>query len=847
MTMHRFGVDRSRVACWALLLLSLALVLWIRLIPLSLPGPQWRYAGADGRERVYLGDFDSYLWLRHARTYLRTGTPCDAVVDGACRDTFTNAPVGARTTYARTLHVAAIAGLHRLITLVTPDHPLPASAYLVPVIVGLLGGVPAFFIARALAGSIAGPFAAVIAGLHPVVLARSIGADNDVWNVVLPLYVAWAVMGALAADRPRRQIIYGLLAGVCVGLQAWTWRGWLFAYTVMIAGVVGVGVLSCVRHVVRQRTLRVWQASDVRRAVLVLAVFYVVAGLSTTLAGAEDPYLSIPAKALWTARHSVIAESPEHAAWPSALTRVAELVPLPGWAMAHTMGGVVIFLGSLLGLLLLLLPKGPWRWRHRAIFVGGAALYAGSLALMEPSRTVALALLGVPLGLALIGRWCLDEDGDDVHRGAALLVVLWFLAAVSTAHGGLRFLVLLAPPFGIACAVAAGRLYDGVLRLARGTPSWYRATVYVALAVVLTLMLVHPLRWSHVAAKNYKPSMHDGWWDALTRIRDTARPDAIVHTWWDYGHWIKYVAERPVSNDGSSLLTHIPYWVSRALVAPSEAESVGVLRMLSCGSDATPSPEGAWGAYGKLRSTGRDSAAAHTILVSLVSLDAAAAEKSLEGHGFGPAERAGILRSTHCDPSEGYLLLTSRLVPKRRTWMAFGLWDPLRGRGAAPSPGFAAEEPETGPAQFPFLPRWLPCRSSPETKGMVCGIQTPMGPGARFLHAFTYDASAPRDARLRRRQGERDAPSDGSPAVVIVAGARERREVAFASPTDPDLGVLIDVTNQRILVGSPPLLRSTFVHLMYLDGRYATRYEKFDERRAADERVVTWRIDWNGR
>src|SRR5262249_55706724 len=53
-----------------------------------------RYTGTDGREYTYLGDLDSYLWLRRAQTYLDRGTTCDAVVDGVCRDRFTLAPVG---------------------------------------------------------------------------------------------------------------------------------------------------------------------------------------------------------------------------------------------------------------------------------------------------------------------------------------------------------------------------------------------------------------------------------------------------------------------------------------------------------------------------------------------------------------------------------------------------------------------------------------------------------------------------------------------------------------------------------------------------------------------------------
>jgi len=44
-------------------------------------------------------------------------------------------------------------------------------------------------------------------------------------------------------------------------------------------------------------------------------------------------------------------------------------------------------------------------------------------------------------------------------------------------------------------------------------------------------------------------------------------------------------------------------------------------------------------------------------------------------------------------------------------------------------------------------------------------------------------------------------------------------------------------------VGPPDLVRSTLVHLLYLDGRYATHLEKFDERVGyGGERVATWRI-----
>jgi asparagine N-glycosylation enzyme membrane subunit Stt3 len=219
---------RSKLTGGVSLLLCAALVAWVRLAPLDPAGvdAEHTYTGEDGEEHVYLGDLDSYLWLRHARTLLRTGDPCDAVVDGECRNTHTDAPVGARTTYARTLHVAAIAGLHRLMTIWSPRQPLPVTASLLPVVVGVAGVVPAFAIGSTLGGPVAGPFAVALTMLEPLVLGRSIGGDNDVWNVVRPLYTFWFVLLALRASGSAGRVAWALAAGACTGLHAWAWSGW---------------------------------------------------------------------------------------------------------------------------------------------------------------------------------------------------------------------------------------------------------------------------------------------------------------------------------------------------------------------------------------------------------------------------------------------------------------------------------------------------------------------------------------------------------------------------------------------------------------------------------------------
>src|SRR5262249_13672231 len=215
---------RGDIAAAVLLALAAAIVVWIRLLPLSLPAVPERaaltarmqvdaqlaadgrassplarqravdawisahpaefagqvqaataqlratlqYTDDGGRRRTFLGDYDSYTWLRAARNYLRHGTISDDDSGADCRDRFTLAPVGTAMRYGRSLHVAAIIAVQRIATWFDPTYPLAASAYLVPVIVGALGVVPAFGIGRRLAGPVGGFVAAVVAGLQPV-------------------------------------------------------------------------------------------------------------------------------------------------------------------------------------------------------------------------------------------------------------------------------------------------------------------------------------------------------------------------------------------------------------------------------------------------------------------------------------------------------------------------------------------------------------------------------------------------------------------------------------------------------------------------------------------------------
>jgi hypothetical protein len=868
---------RAGILGWQLVPLAaaVALVTWVRVLPLSLAGAEdpefFRHRGTDGREHAYLGDYDSYLWVRHARNLLRTGSECEAIEDGECRDTLAHAPVGRRMRYTGSLHVAAVAGLHRVLDRLRPGYPLTATAYWVPVLAGALGAVAAFALGRRLAGPLGGLVAAVASGVNPLFLHRSVGSDNDVWNVVLPLCAVSAIAAAVTTRRGEgRRAALALLAAAVMVLHALTWRGWVLVYAAVLSGLA-LHVLLAALRILRSRGRRApAERRALGRALLAAGVFLAAATFGSIAAGTDQTPLTLPAAVLATLRPAPASPPVPERLWPSAFETVGELIrPDLPW-IAAAMGGDLRFFAGWLGLLLLVLPRRRWRWWHFAVLVGGNFLYRWLLVHGSGTRGTLVLLLALPIVAGAAG-WVAARRADR-DAAAGLAVVVWFLAALFLAFGGQRYVMLLVPAFGVVLGVAVGRFHLWLSDLA-GRAAGPRARPWVPPVVfaLVALALVPPLRDGRAAAREYLPRMHDAWWDGLTRIRDETPPDTIVNTWWDFGHWVTAIAERRTSADGASLATHVPHWLARALLAPSEEETLGLLRMLNCGSDATPEPEGARGAHGKLVARGLDHVAAYETVAALARLDRAGARAHLAARGLGPAGAEDVLASTHCTPPPALLVLPSSLA-RTGGWWTLGTWDLRRayaaeisrhrpeaeavadldarfglGEGAALALWREARRLRDAAAARRFaasalgylVPDWLACAPA-AAGGWECPAGVPTGTGA-ILDAVVFHPEAPLRAPLVVRRGP--GRESATPEALIVAGAGGRREVVFPRAAFPGLAVLVDEPGRRVLLGTPHVLRSTFTQLVFLNGRHLRHLEPFDARTGpAGDRVLAWWI-----
>ncbi len=842
---------------------------------------EFRYTGDDGREYVFLGDYDSYHWLRMARNYLHTGTTCDRVVDGVCRDTYTNAQVGRTNVYHRSLHIAAIIALNRLIALFRPGFPIPAGSFLVPVLIGMLGVLPAFAIGRRVAGNLGGLCAAIVVGLNPLFLMRSLGSDDNVWNVVLPLFMVWALIEASAARSSRRSIAYAMLGAVFAGLHAASWSGWPFTYGVLMIALLANLLFESIKLALRKARAETSSRAGVRRAAVVVAVFYFSAWITTSLAGASyfatARSIAGPISAalhIHPARPNVVvgtpASPPRERVWPGSLSIVAELKSSDP---ARWMGGEWVLLAGGLGLLLLALPNRRWRWWEFALLIGAAGLYRHGLTASFTNNWQLPALIGAPIAVAILIDLMPNADPREEDRSAALIVTAWFCAALYVGFSAERFLMLLAAPFAIAFGAIPGRTHRWIDRLIRERQTRYAAPVSAAVFVVLAAWIIVPAEAGYLEARNYMPVINQAWWTTLQDLREQSPPNAIINAWWDYGYWIKYAAERRVAADGGSLSTHIPYWLSRALLAPNDNQAVGVLRMLDCGSDATPEPEGKMGAYGKLIAQGLDPVAAQSMVQEIAGLDLAAARERLALAGLSEAAQTSVLASSHCDAPPAYLILSTKMEHSK--WAELGDWDFRRAYayqndrsipeaaavddlaarfGMPPADARALFQQVRGlhsqeDAQRFIAPAetlrggWIPCDSL--TSGELdCTANLPLSQSATVTGLVYRDTGTTLKIRFLSEDGKVQE-REGTPATVLIAGDKEIAEHPVDSPTDQDLAVMVDPAQSKALVGPSNLIRSAFTRLALLDGVYSTLFTKVYEATVINgETVTTWKINW---
>lgn len=832
----------------------------------------------NGTSYTFLGDLDSYAYLRAAKNLEATGMVCDVVINGKCIDNHMLAPLGIET--GSSMHHFGIVYLYRILHFINPKVNLMQASFFLPTVLAVIAAIAAFFIGRRLMNNTAGFFAAVLVAVSPLFITRTLGSDTDIWNVMFPLIILWVFLEAIETKSILKKSILALLAGIFVGFFSFAWGGWWYVFDFLIVTIVMYILFELLRNYLNNRHLSKTISSEIKFTGLVFLIFFVVAFIMVSIMQSPSFFFSIFTTPLYMLSSFKIAAHTN--LWPNVYTTVAELNPASIDTIINQVsyGIHLLFALALFGIVLTMVKRKPDVKEYILLICSGILyLFLVSTSAVLMSNKIYLILMSLPVMAALI-LVLTNKQKSEIDIKPALLLTVWFIAMIYSSTQGVRFILLLIPAFSIALGVAVGYVYQYLTRLFIDVLKISKYISKIGLFLILCLILITPINTGLVAGETFVPSITRGWWDSLTKIRLESKPDSIINSWWDFGHWFKYVADRRVTLDGATQNHPNAHWLGRILQTNNEKEAIAILRMLDCGSNT---------AFEVIDEKYQNTLVSVTIIKTIIMMDDEEKIKSyLTEKGFDNEQIMKVLNYTKCDPPDNYFITSEDMVGKAGVWAHFGLWDFKKSyiinslKDEVPETAISEMQANLGysPDQAKQLyyevqtltsedsinawispwPNYLVgsavgCSKDNESDIVECnlgiGLGSQNGRNIYIEKAFV-DISDPTnttllmgfyDANLAQRVGETVLKPSG---VIIGRNNKLTKYAMNESGIGYDLLLSDTDGTYSAVMSSPELLESMFTRLFYLDGKYTSHFEKFsDVTDITGQRIIVWKVKWD--
>ncbi len=816
----------------------------------------------DDTGQTYLVAIDPYFWMRHARNILRNGHSGDEIRDGKQWDNHMYAP-GGRDIPPDMFHAYFEAYLFKFLSFFNRDLNLMRVIFYVPVLISALAVIPAFFITRKLVGNLGGFIASTIVAIHPSLLTRTIGgfADTDAYNVMFPLFIAWLFLEALEAKNTKNSVILSVASGLLVGLYSFTWGGWWYIFDfILISTIFYVAYYTFVhKKELIGNFFNFTKKKPIKNSFTFLAIFFIVSALSTSFFVSFDHFSNFAKNPTGFARLKEVGIT---TIWPNVFTTVAEQNPasLNNVINQVGLGKAFFFLIALMGITITVTRKEHKKWG----FVFGTLIWYIVIFLLNVQNlNMFLVLVGIPIVIRII--MALWESDTEIDIKYGVFLVMWFIATTYASTKGIRFTLLLVPAFAIGFGIALGELY-------RHASTWIakglqvnRYVSKITVIIIILLLLINPYRSAAQTSKQEIPSFNDAWAISLEKIKADSNPNAIINSWWDFGHWFKFWADRAVTFDGTSQNTPQAHWIGKVLLTEDEERAIGILRMLDCSGGPV---SGGTTAFGLLNDRLNDSPKTVALLKKIIVMDKEEARGVLDTN-FTQDEIDEILERTHCQPPENYFITSEDMIGKSGVWAHFGSWDFDRGliyntlkkkeysnnldksvkflqerfnfsESEAENLFYEVQSITTSDQANSWIAPWpgyagtTGCSKNEDI--LTCG------------NGFTINLTS-REAFALSQQGvihPKKITFPTNEGIII----KEYNESLIKLQNGRDLGFALikNGDDYQLLQMDSDLTASMFTRLFYQEGIGLRYFKKFsDERSAFGGRIIVWKVDWEGK
>lgn len=579
----------------------------------------------DDNGVVYLHGIDSYQHLRRARNVVSHGNMGDlyegnGAVNGLMTlddgsvvawDGLRNAPFGKPAT-GNDVHVVGGAYAYKFLSFFT-DLSIMQVFYFIPAIIAALSVILMFLLGKRLGGSHLGFFAATALGAHNAYVIRSYGgfSDTDAYQILFGLLAAWLFLEAIESKNLKSRTIWSCLLGSAIGFFTFAWAGWWYVMLFCI-GTLGIyGGVMLVLHQFKKRNFWV----ELPKLLTILGLLLLTSFLvSTLLVGSPVRWVQFVSGPFMFITLKDIATG---TLFPNINVTIAELGHLSFEQIVGRFG----------------------------------------------------FLLWVGMGGIILSAFYKTKKGNFDYK-YSIFFSLWAIATFYATLNGNRFLMLFVPAWAFGLAVVIDFVIKGLSSLS--SKVYLKKSIATFILFSLGLLLLVPMVTDSIRmTSSIVPIMNDAWYSSLDKINREAHPDAIINSWWDFGHWFTAIGQRRTTFDGAHQVPYGAFWVGHTLLTDNEDLAVGILRMLDCGADMGED---------RLRIHLGYNINGHPEVIELMKKLVLQptyddAHSFLLRIGLTESEVSDVLQYTHCVPPDNYFITSGDMIAKASVWGHFGLWD----------------------------------------------------------------------------------------------------------------------------------------------------------------------------
>ena len=630
----------------------------------AISNPELKALYQDESGMPYFTELDSYYNYRLTENYLKTGHLGDTQVNGTDWDSLSTSPHGREANYQPVIIMLA-AWVYNFVNMFTKVSLTQVAFWLGP-IVGSLAVLPAFYIVRRATGSTWGAIiAGVIAGAAPAYFSHTYGGffDTDMFNVLLPLMIVLFLSESVYAKKPLFKGIFAAISALFLGLFSLTWSG--YAYMVLLT--FGTLILYFPASYIMDKRDGL-DLSDKKQwlmnnpAFIPLIVFAIVAIITLAITVGSKMFETIlMVVGMSTSLQSATAGS----AYPNVYVSVGEMQIPQVIDIIRNTGGEFPIIYAIIGFVLMayaLLKKAKSEEKEieEEVVEEDKKLKTRRY---KPKTKKAEEISHAHENRFIPGKfeWTQDEKYNNLFL--FVLLILWTVGIAVMLTQGTRFI----EQFEVPIALMAGISVAILLKYADLKIENKSYVKFIAIVLVL-LAVVSPLYADHLVSSQSVGSTNDDMYNTLTWVKANTPENAVLASWWDFGHLFTAVAHRQVVFDGGSQNNMRAYWIGRSLSTSNEDLSAGILRMLAnSGEDAS----------NVLDLYTNDTSKTVKILNEILPMDRNQASSTLTGtYGLNQQQTNSVLDLTHpANTKPIYLILSSDMLSKAAWWSYFGNWN----------------------------------------------------------------------------------------------------------------------------------------------------------------------------